>query len=66
MQYESPEVFGAVIASLLSSTPVTLDEKVRDRILAKYEGARESESVSRYIDSEMRELDAYLAQEGAR
>ena len=66
MQYESPEVFGAVIASLLSSTPVTLDEKVRDRILAKYEGARESESVSRYIDSEMRELDAYLAQEGAQ
>ena len=60
MQYESSEVYGAIIASLIHSTPIVLDEKVRDRILAKYESSKNDWGVKRYIDERMQELDEYL------
>lgn len=60
MQYESSEVYGAIIASLIHSTPIVLDEKIRDRILAKYESSKTDWGVKRYIDERMQELDEYL------
>ena len=61
MQYESPKVFGAIIAALIHSTPITLDEETRDRILAGYENHKTGMSVTYRIDREMRELDGYLS-----
>ena len=60
MQYESAEVYGAIITSLTHSTPIILDEKIRDRILAKYESSKTDWGVKRYIDDQTRELDDYL------
>jgi hypothetical protein len=60
MQYESADVYGAIITALYYSTPVVLDEKVRDRILAKYESSKTDWGVRRYIDERMQELDEYL------
>jgi hypothetical protein len=39
---------------------IVLDEKVRDRILAKYESSKTDWGVSRYIDDRTQELDNYL------
>ena len=60
MQYEPTEVYGAIITSLFYSTPIVLDEKIRDRILAQYESGKTSGGVKRYIDERTRELDGYL------
>jgi len=60
MQYESAEVYAAIIAALTHSTPIVLDEKVRERILAKYESSKADWGVSRYIDDRTQELDEYL------
>jgi hypothetical protein len=60
MQYEPTEVYGAIITALFYSTPIVLDEKIRDRILAQYESGKTSGGVKRYIDERMRELDDYL------
>jgi hypothetical protein len=60
MQYEFAEVYGAIITSLTHSTPIVLDEKIRDRILAKYESSKNDWGVKRYIDERMQELDEYL------
>jgi len=60
MQYESANVYGAIITALTHSTPIVLDEKVRDRILAKYESSKTDESVTRHINNRTRELDEYL------
>ncbi len=60
MQYEPTEVYGAIITALFYSTPIVLDEKIRDRILAQYESGKTSGGVKRYIDERMRELDGYL------
>jgi hypothetical protein len=60
MQYESAEFYAAIIAALTHSTPIVLDEKVRDRILAKYESSKTNWGVSRYIDDRTQELDEYL------
>ena len=60
LQYESANVYGAIITALTHSTPIVLDEKVRDRILAKYESSKTDESVTRHINNRIRELDEYL------
>lgn len=60
MQYESAEVYAAIIAALTHSTPIVLDEKVSKRILAKYESSKTDWGVSRYIDDRTQELDEYL------
>jgi hypothetical protein len=60
MQYEPTEVYGAIITALIHSTPIVLDEKIRDRILAKYESSKTDWGVKRYIDDQTRELDDYL------
>lgn len=61
MQYETAEVYGAIITSLIHSTPLLLDEKVRDRILAKYENGKTDWTVKNHIDARTRELDEYLS-----
>jgi len=61
MQYESAEVYGAIITALRYSTPIVLDEKIRDRILAKYENGKTDWTVKRHIDDRTRELDEYLS-----
>jgi len=60
MQYESTEVYGAIITALTHSTPIVLDEKIRDRILAKYESSKTDWSVENYINNRTQELDEYL------
>ena len=60
MQYESADVYGAIITALFYSTPIALDEKTRDRILAKYESSKTDWGVKRYIDERIQELDDYL------
>ena len=61
MQHETDKVYGAIIISLIHSTPVILDEKIRERILAKYENSKTNWSVKRYIEERTRELDEYLS-----
>jgi len=60
MQYESAEVYGAIITALFYSTPILLDEEARDRILAKYENGKTDWRAKNHIDEHMRELDGYL------
>jgi hypothetical protein len=60
MQCEPAEVYGAIITALIHSTPILIDEKVRDKILAKYESGKTDGGVKRYIDERMQELDNYL------
>jgi hypothetical protein len=60
MRHESADVYGAIITALTHSTPIVLDEKTRDRILAKYESSKTDWGVKRYIDDQTRELDDYL------
>ena len=60
VRYESADVYGAIITALFYSTPIALDEKTRDRILAKYESSKTDWGVKRYIDDQTRELDDYL------
>jgi hypothetical protein len=60
MRHESADAYGAIITALTHSTPIVLDEKTRDRILAKYESSKTDWGVKRYIDDQTRELDDYL------
>ena len=60
VRYESADVYGAIITALTHSTPIVLDEKVRARILAKYESSKTDWSVENYIDNRTQELDEYL------
>ncbi len=62
MRHESADVYGAIITALTHSTPIVLDEKTRDRILAKYESSKTDWGVKRYIDDQTRELDDYLGE----
>ena len=60
VRYESADVYGAIITALTHSTPIALDEKVRARILAKYESGKTDWSVENYINNRTQELDEYL------
>lgn len=60
MQYESAEVYGAIITALFYSTPIALDEKTRERILAKYENGKTDWRAKNHIDEHVRELNGYL------
>ena len=60
LQYESAEVYGAIITALFYSTPIVLDEKIRERILAEYENGKTDWRAKNHIDEHMRELDGYL------
>jgi hypothetical protein len=62
MRHESADAYGAIITALTHSTPIVLDEKTRDRILAKYESSKTDWGVKRYIDDQTRELDDYLGE----
>jgi hypothetical protein len=61
LQYESAEVYGAIITALFYSTPIVLDEKIREIILAKYENGKTEFGVKRHIENRMQELDEYLS-----
>jgi hypothetical protein len=61
LQYESAEVYGAIVTALIHSTPILLDEETRDRILAKYEGGKTELGVKRHIENRMQELNEYLS-----
>lgn len=63
LQYESNEVYGAIMLALINNTPIALDTGTRDKIVEKYERhIKESWSVKSHIDSRTQELDAYLAE----
>ena len=63
MQYESNDVYGAVLDALINGTPIAIDNETRAKIIAKYNGnVKESWSVKTYIDSRMQELNTHLAE----
>ena len=62
-QYESGEVYRAVVTALIHGKPIDLDENTRTKIIAKYEQhVNESWSAKRYIETQTQELDKYLAE----
>lgn len=62
-QYESGEVYRAIVTALIHGKPIDLDENTRTKIIAEYEQhVNESWSVKRYIDERTQELDKYLAE----
>lgn len=63
MQYESNDIYGAIMAALIHGTPIAIDNETRAKIIAKYGShIKESWSVKTYIDSRMQELNTHLAE----
>ena len=61
MQYESANVYGAILTALINRTPIVIDEAARAKIIARYEDvAKGAGYVSRHIEHSNQELDAYL------
>lgn len=62
-QYESDKVYAAIMTAIITRTPIALDIETRDKIIARYEQyVNESWSAKRYIETQMQELDKYLAE----
>jgi len=60
MQYESANVYGAILTALINRTPIVIDEATRAKIIARYDVAKGAGYVSRHIEHSNQELDAYL------
>jgi len=61
MQYESANVYGAIMTALINRTPIVIDEAARAKIIERYEDvAKGAGYVSSHIESSNAELDAYL------
>ena len=61
MQYESNEVYGAFITSLIHFTPIVINEETRAKIIERYEeNTKTSWDVRKYIEGRTQELDEYL------
>jgi hypothetical protein len=61
MQYESADVYGAIVTALINRTPIVIDEDTRAKIIARYEDvAKGAGYVSRHIEDSNANLDAYL------
>lgn len=63
MQYEMDSIYGAIMTALITRSPIALDIKTRDKIIAKYEQhVKESWVAKTYVNSRMQELDDYLVE----
>lgn len=61
MQYESANVYGAILTALINRTPIVIDEAARAKIIARYEDvAKGAGYVWSHIEHSNQELDAYL------
>ena len=61
MQYESANVYGAILTALINRTPIVIDEATRAKIIARYEDvAKGAGYVWSHIEHSNQELDAYL------
>ena len=62
IQYESADVFGAIMTALITRSPIALDIDTRDKIIARYEEHyKTSWHVKRYLDTHLQNLEDYLA-----
>jgi len=62
MQYESADIYGAIITALITRSPIVLDIDTRDKILARYEdNVKTSWRVKSHVDARTQDLDKYLS-----
>ena len=62
MQYESTDVYGAIMTALITRSPITIDPNTRDKIIKRYEeNTKTSWTVKEYIDARTQDLDKYLS-----